>query len=99
MKVTQWGHTHNPALNLPPVPGTDELDARRLLAMPWAMARCWEPAWQEGGELAVPSMSGVSTLVGALPRLWVQHPHPRFPPEQPLGGGSPILSTSCLPSP
>lgn len=61
------------------VPVTEELNAHGLLALPWATALYLEPAWQEGGELAVPSMCGVSIPVGALPRPWVQHPHPLSP--------------------
>lgn len=34
---------------------------------------------EKGGELAAPSLRGSSTLLGALPRLWVQQPYPRFP--------------------
>lgn len=71
---------------------------------------CWQcpepqPATQSPpgrkGELAMQAC--VSTPVGSLPRLRVQHPHPLSPLQQLLGGGSPILSTSCplgpLPTP
>lgn len=58
----------------------------------------WEPAWQEAGELVVPSMGGVHPGGGTAKALGPASPSP-FPPEHLLGGGSPILSASCLPGP
>lgn len=45
----------------------------------------------------MPSLRG-QALAGALPRLWVQQPHPPLFPRAATGSRLPILSTSCSPA-
>lgn len=86
-KISSEGH--NPALNLPPVPGTEDLDGMQGVGSALGHS-------QEKGELAVPSLRGGKHPGGGTAKaLGPAAPSP-FPPEQPLGAGSPILSTSCL---
>lgn len=61
------------------VPVTEELNAHGLLALPWATALYLEPAWQEGGELAMPNVWCEHPSGGTAKALGPTSPSP-FPP-------------------
>lgn len=66
----------------------------KLLALRWTSARAPEPTWQEGGASIATHVWCEHPGAGTAKALGPESPSPS-PPEQPLGGGSAILSTSC----